>query len=336
MFVMFFGPSGSGKSTAINQADMLLDEAVPEVPRLPSEFTSESLTGYLSKEYRDTGMAKGFFVSHEVSKILGGKDYVKGNAEKLSDLYDGRYLDKDTRTHGRESMENIYIGFLVGSNPRWMYDVPVDIFLGGLGRRLIFISELTPKHYVSEVKHDMVSFHAVANVMRERMGPSSFGESDMPLTDGSRKLMSEWYMKKVVPLKSTPDEIRRNYATSMQEQALKMGACLSVLEGGPTTRLEAAYLNVGMRLVESYIGPMFREYEGLVPSEHSKLKNSISRAAVITGGRIKEIELFKVVGKNMGSKTRDIIQALSQLIEEGELRRVYDEGAGQSFVEVVE
>jgi hypothetical protein len=323
MYTVFYGPSGVGKSTAIEHASKLLGAAVPDTPKLPGTFTAESLLSYLAQKSEERGTARGVIFNDELAGMLGGRDYVKGNAEFMSRIWDchAELPPRFTQAHGMEVLEDLYVSMLSATNPEWLLESDPKAFLGGFGRRIIFLSEWVPRNLDSRARFDPVEFGAIAQVLRGRLCPEAFGGVEMQMTDPAVETMDEWNRDVVIPLMRDPNKFKQNYASTMPVHALKIGAILTIIEGGRPERLEAPHLLIAQRLVESYLDEMSEAFLALVATPFARLKAAIIQTVKQGGGKIHEHTLWTSVADTTGTTSKQIMEALIQAVNERKLTK---------------
>lgn len=315
MFTILYGPPGSGKNTAIYQAENLLAQAVPEAPILPEGFTFESLKSYLAAESKEKHMAKGFIVSPELTNLIGGREYQKLTTSFLSDLWDCRpQIPYYTQANKYELIEKPYIVHLAATSPQWLQEADPKSLTGGYLRRIITVVEYVPKPHETIAIKDRVKFGAIAKVMRARLRPEAFGATNMRMEDEAIEEMEKWYRGTVLPIQARPSEVQSSFGAALQVHALKVAACLGVLEGSPPDRMGAEHFRVATRLLDLVMPQMFQAYNALVPTPYARLKATILRLIQSAGeGGCEEAELYVAAGDTMGVKDTEIAEAVVAL-----------------------
>lgn len=321
MYVVLYGPSGSRKSTAIRHAvRLLLHRAIPETPILPQAFSMESLISRLARDSADRGKGSGLIVSDELSDLIGGPEYKAGNTKFLTDIWDcPTTWMRETQTHAQEVIENAYVSLLAASAPDWMETIDPSVLAGGFLRRVLFVVEYGPKGEYPRPIIDRALLLALSKVMRERIGPDAFGGVEMRLTDEAHDLMAKWYSNTVQPVIKQGSEREGQFASCMQAHALKLGALVSVLEGGAPDTLGAFGIEVGQQLVDAIRPGIFNAYRALVPTAHARLRAAIMRMVKAAHGKIEGTTLITKITDSHGVDSKEFNRALSSLMRDKRL-----------------
>lgn len=321
-YVVLYGPSGSRKSTAIRHAKWLLHEAVEEAPILPQSFTMESLISRLARDSEASGKGAGLILSDELSDLIGGAEYKMSNTKFLTDIWDcpGIWM-RETQTHGQEVISNPYVSLLAASAPDWLELTDPASLAGGYLRRTLFVVEYGPKQQAPKPVRNMALFKALVDVFRKRLKPDAFDATYMTLTDEAHDVMGKWYEERVNPIRSGGSEREAQFASCMQAHALKLGALVTLLEGGSPEKMEAFGVRVGQALVDVLVPGTFHAYRSLVPSAFARLRAAIMRTVRLAGGTIDGIDLVRRITDSMGVEAKPLQSALGTLIRDGRLSK---------------
>ena len=141
------------KSAAVNVGRELLNKMDPPVHIISQKITPEALIKSISghvipvNETEIKRMALGTIFVPELSMFLGTESYRTGLVALLTDLYD--CPDRtvyETRMHGVEVMQNVYITFLGASTPEWLRTaMPAQTVTGGFIERFSIVYQETPR-----------------------------------------------------------------------------------------------------------------------------------------------------------------------------------------------
>lgn len=112
---------------------------------LPSTFTPESITEWLSSGHQ----TRGIIIRDEVSSMFketSGRGYNAQLSEYLISLYDGRIGLRYTIKHGAARVPNCYTTFLGATNPYLYTILDASDFTLGLGNRIAWeVFDISPK-----------------------------------------------------------------------------------------------------------------------------------------------------------------------------------------------
>jgi hypothetical protein len=327
LFTVLVGPSGAHKGVPPRHALDLLRSAVPETPVLPEDFTSESILGYLAEESTRLGSAKGLIVNEELVTLIGGKEYRAENARFLLKLWDSRaYYSRYTRMHDLEEIRNPYITLLSAIQPSTAEELDPKILSQGFLSRVLIVCESGPKHEYSQPKQDVQLLMALAAVMRLRVGEEAFGACSMILPAESQAMNRRWCEEHVVPLRSGLNEREDHFASRMELHALKLAACVALLEGWAVPRSDGKgfhlmpdALRLGQQLVEVITPSMFDFYSSLASTPLAKLRAAIIRTVEKAGGKIAYTKLIRQVSMSAGASGGQIKEAVDNALANKQL-----------------
>lgn len=189
LYVVLVASSGRfRKSTAIDFAvELLRDEEVkPPVNFVAQSLTPEALIGSLLNgkkveqiDGKRVATCEGFVVADELSTFLNKKTYDLGIAPLLIHFFDcKRVYVYETKSRGKETLENVWLGMLAGSTVEWIRNaIPADAVGGGLTSRLIFVYADSPPKPVArtslsdEQKDRRKELSRMLGKMRKLRGP---------------------------------------------------------------------------------------------------------------------------------------------------------------------
>lgn len=319
MYVILFGPSGARKGTAIKYALRLLGNAVREVNIVPKAFTFERLVSRFAQESKDFQKCGGLVHSEEFQRLIGGRDYQADNMGFLTELWDSPgFYDRDTHAHAYEVFKGVYVCIMAALPTEGAFKLDPNVLDAGCLRRMLIVCEYKRKKRHHKPPVDQALAEALEIIFRERLGPDAFpAETKMVLTPEADEFMKHWYHTRLPELEIKASEREGHFVGCMQAHVLKVAALFSLLEGGDPTRLERYSFEVGTKLVEAIMPEMFKMYASLVPTPFARLRGSIMRTIATAGGETADTDLMRNVVKTVGAKPKEVIEALSSLINDG-------------------
>lgn len=323
IYVLLYGPPGGRKGPPMRYAVEALALAAPNTPRLPRSFTMEALTSMLARESEEKGRCGGLIYTEEFHRLIGGKDYQLDNLAFLSELWDcPPDYPRQTQKHGLEVLMQPYVCGLFASNPDWTESVDPRVLSGGALRRILTINEYGPKQMaVTSPKKDAALFDKLVSLMALRVGPKSFGQTAMLLSDAALDTMDKWYTTTVQDLQRTADPRLGYFVSCLQAHALKLAAVGHLLEGGPPHLLSAESMLMGQRLVERLVEPTSELYASLVPTPYARLRAGIMRAVGRAGpDGLSASELDRMIVMSLGVRPREAVEARAELVRCGMLQ----------------
>lgn len=171
LWIIAVAPSSTGKSTNFKNYVNPLLQKMKELGgnqktdyQFSSSFTVEAMTEYISGE----GNHNGIIIRDEISSLFketSGKGYNVRLQEFLSELYDCWIPKRTTIAHGTTEPSDCYVTLLGGATP-YLYSVlDRQIFVQGLGSRILW--EVFP---VVKREFDRNSFFDLSGVFKKDIG----------------------------------------------------------------------------------------------------------------------------------------------------------------------
>lgn len=141
LYVLMIASSGTRKSLPIIHVIQRILEKVGKKTgkdfKLP---TKSSVEGFIN-DLVEKKQKEGIIISHEFSGVFkksrqGG--YQSDALEFMSENYDGIGYDRSTISHGKQKLDDIYIGILACSTPYFLKQMDEDFFIQGTGNRFLY------------------------------------------------------------------------------------------------------------------------------------------------------------------------------------------------------
>lgn len=146
-YMILVAASGQKKSTAINTASKLLKRLNPMPNIVSQKITPEALITALRVAGNDEAKVfevkcGGIIVADELTTFLDKNSLERGLGPMLTELYDCKDYEYQTKARGVEKLENGYLSLLGGTTVELIRNaLPKDAIGGGFTSRTIFIYE---------------------------------------------------------------------------------------------------------------------------------------------------------------------------------------------------
>jgi len=234
LFVILVGPSGARKGTAINPGRTLL-ERTPGVTLAADDPTMQ----YLMMELKecvstDVDPATGLMEFHSSMTIISDELAVMTGYEQrellisLTDWYDcKRVWTYGTRSHGKETIENLWVSLLGATTPEQITDImPKSAIGGGLTSRIIFVySPWKEKTIVVPGRLDA----KLENYLLYDLEQISLLKGPCQITKEFAEAYSDWYLEQdrlrgslAAPQRIFSDPMFERYLDRRQTHLLKL------------------------------------------------------------------------------------------------------------------
>lgn len=141
LYILMIASSGTRKSLPIIHVVVKILKKVGV--KLSKDFmlpTKSSVEGFI-KDLVDNMQKDGVIISHEFSGVFKKSresGYQSDALEFMSENYDGIGYDRSTISHGKQKLDNIYIGILACSTPYFLKKMDEDFFIQGTGNRFLY------------------------------------------------------------------------------------------------------------------------------------------------------------------------------------------------------
>jgi len=159
-YMVLVAASGQKKSTAINTAAKLLRKLNPAPNIVSQKITPEALVSALKVVGNDsTKVMKescgGIVIADELATFLDRNSLEKGLGPMLTELYDCKAYEYQTKSRGIERLEDGYLSLLGGTTVELIKNcLPKDAIGGGFTSRTIFIYEEAQPAPVAWIDYD--------------------------------------------------------------------------------------------------------------------------------------------------------------------------------------
>lgn len=250
LYVLLHGPSGLGKGIASKHAIELVQHAVGDGLRMyADDITGEGLFRTMREQTRAEQGSIGMIYADEFGELLGGQDYKRDLAKRLTKLY----ACQDRYGAGRGGAgelwaENVFLNILGNSQEKWLRTLPKDAIEGGLFARFLIVVEEKKRFWKYRPGVNVELYHEVVKEIQKRLVALQAGV--VVQTKAAHDLGEAWYMKEEKRLQRV-SEVVMPWCERRLDHAFKLGYLNSLLEGdgGPLV-IDEDGMRWGLAVVE--------------------------------------------------------------------------------------
>ena len=344
LYVCLVGDAGSGKSTAKNQAKSFLRAVDPEY-LISSSFQSHqdiidkmasdptAIKTWKNKEKGNINEYRVFYgICNELASLLSTDK--KGMVEFLVDVFD----DEDEFTTGYKGQRLMqperkqvvpfpYVSILACAVPKWfMGNLKLDLFDGGLGRRLIVC--YSNKTRLNESPHtppggETARLRAIEHL---KMCASEVTQGEIIKTPAAIKWWKEWYHN---PARfNQTDPILGQFHQTKHIQALKVASLLVMSEWKPgqPLHMEDIHLQAAIAMLDMLEPHVLKLTSGIGRNELAGIGAQLIDFLERTGGMQTEINVKKYFHRY--TKMPEFQEIENHYIQTGEISVVIAEVPG--------
>ena len=311
LYVCLVGDAGSGKSTAKNQAKQFL-RLVDSDYLISSSFQSHQdiidkmatdVTAIKTWKNSKTNVIHEYRVFYGICNELASllSTDKKGMVEFLVDVFD----DEDEFTTGYKGQRMLqperkqvvpfpYVSILACAVPKWfMGNLKLDLFDGGLGRRLIVC--YANKSKLNEDPHTPVGGEQARQRALEHLKMVSHEtcQGEIIKTEAAKKWWKEWYHDK--SRFDATDPILGQFDQTKHIQTLKVASLLVMSEwkSGQPLYMDDVHLQASVAMLDVLRPQVLRLTSGIGRNELAGIGAEIIEFLNRTGGMQTEVNLKK-------------------------------------------
>lgn len=255
LFTLLVGESGARKGTAIEWAERIVVPAVG-ANLLPNEGTAQGFHAALRARLAETGgvSADGLIIAPEFSVFMGRDRNKEGLVQWITNLHDGvrhdRALKGDIEQGHENTLDNVCLTIIGGSNMPWLKTMPEDAITGGfLPRAAIFDS---PEDEVLWKSRPRVSTSGVNELKRlfglivERGVPDFIA-----FDDDAGEALDTWYEVDIRrQYETNADSQYRKWLKRKQAVAMKLAVIWQLTDGGPKDKIAKEWMELAIKVVD--------------------------------------------------------------------------------------
>jgi hypothetical protein len=331
LLVCLVGEAGSGKNTALSVNMDIMHEQFQSHLVSASIQSREDVTYQMADDVTclrtytkpdgTVGDYRPFYIlNNELASFLS-VDKLK-MVEFLTDVYDGKRFGTGFK---KERIENPlrkqwfnrpHLSLIAGAVPSWfMSSLKMDLFSGGLGRRMIIVNAVRTKIIDSPMKP--VGADAALGRVIDHLKEAEKFVGDLSLGKDGPIWWKEWYHKH---RKEQPtDPIIYQFHQTMSMQVLKIACllkCTESLDHGPVT---ADHLAAAEMLFKRGLPAIERLTSGIGRNELAGIGAQLLDFLNRTDGMASEIQIKKLFHRY--ARSPEFIEIINHYIEQGEVIR---------------
>lgn len=321
LLVCLVGEAGSGKNTALSvnmdiMADHFPKHLISASIQSREDITyqmGDDLTGvlYYTPEGLPIQSFRPFYIlNNELASFLS-VDKLK-MVEFLTEIFDGKRFgtgfkkDRQENPKRQQWFSNPHLSLIAGAVPSWfMNSLKMDLFSGGLGRRMIIVNAVRDK-IIPFPKKPAGADEALSRAVLHLKEAEKF-QATITLGADACKWWESWY---IAHRKQSPtDPIVYQFHQTMHMQILKLALlayCTEKLEPGQIT---GDHLEFGKVLFSSLIPSVQRLTAGIGRNELAGVGAQLIDMLDRTGGMATEIQVKKAFHRYANTREfQDIIE----------------------------
>src|SRR3990167_9235428 len=161
MRTMLVGPSGTVKKSTASGYAVKVGRAAGCYNNLMNTGSGDGLLSSVAKLFKMQGESTGLVYASEMSTLINKSDYNISLVQLLTDLFDDAdKKEKQTKTSGKEVLENIAVSCLLGTNEEFMVEaLPASALAGGMmSRFLTWYQEDTDREFPRPILADPTQY----------------------------------------------------------------------------------------------------------------------------------------------------------------------------------
>jgi len=328
IYVCLVGTAGSGKSTARSTAKTIFVKAFPthmvsasiqSREDIAQQMASEDCAKYwkdLKGEYGDIEKIYEYrpfyIVANELASFLSVD---KGKmVEFLVDIYDENYFStgfkgqRKANPEAKQWFENPYVSMIACAVPKWfMSNLKLDLFDGGLGRRLFIVYDEKSK-LVDDPKMPEGGDKALQAVIDHllKLGSESF-YGEIKRNAAAMAWWKKWYHD---PKRfNREDPILMQFHETKAVQLLKVASLLCLSEDPPNMTMDEGHLEAAKVMIDRLEPNVLKLTSGIGRNEIAGVGAEVLDYIGRMGGMVPEVALKKFFHRYLNTpEFKDLLQ----------------------------
>ena len=307
LYICLVGDAGSGKNTALGLpieimlehfTNHMLSASIQSREDIADLMSSEDCChtwkddeGWLGtpriREYRPF-----YVINNELASFLS-VDKMK-MVEFLTEVYDGKRFSTGFKGQRRDDptrqqwFDNPHLSLIAGAVPTWfMASLKLDLFSGGLGRRMIIVHTNRTK-VVPDPRRPPGADEALRRVV-SHLKAASLYKGPLVRTPDAMKWWTEWYEKNRNRVPEDP--ILNQFHQTKHMQLLKIACVLRMTEYPFKRTVEADHLQMALHLLEKLEPAIVKLTCGIGRNELAGVAAELLNTLSVAGGVMLEKKL---------------------------------------------
>lgn len=336
IYVCLVGEAGSGKSTARGRVKKIVARCFPWMSTSSSFQSFQDIVDLMANaptvdwkdekgEYLDKIQGKiydyrpFYIIANELASLLSTDK--QNMVTFLTDIYDENEFSTGYKNQRRDNperkqrFENPYVSLLSCAVPKWfMGNLKLDLFDGGLGRRLIIVVGGKTK-LVDDPVHPPGAQDALERAVAHlKLCENVYGE--VRRSSDAMKWWKEWYHDKT--WRNRDDPILMQFDETMPVQVLKVAMLLCMSEHPFTMTIERVHLIAARDMLFALRPSIQKLTSGLGRNEIAGIgAQLIEHLDRVCQGAASEVQIRKFFHKAL--QTREFQDEINHRISVGEL-----------------
>jgi hypothetical protein len=246
--ILVAGSAMCRKSSALQIGRDLLKNSAEPPTIFAQKLTTEALIQTMHETYQTTKNSTGVIFASELSVFLGSDGIRSGIIPALTELYDSPDdWTYQTRSRGRESMQNVFLTLLGASTKSWLRtSIPQDAIGGGFTSRVLFVCENAPsKLTLFENLSNLPETQKLRSMLINDINHISQLKGTVQFTGEAIKISEEWYKNEAFQMR---DEKTEGYFGRKHDTMFKLATIISTMENDSLI-IEAHHIKAALQLL---------------------------------------------------------------------------------------
>lgn len=322
LYVCLVGNAGSGKNTGLSVNIEIMLKYFPELMMSASIQSREDVAKLMASDecarvWQDkageTNDYRPFYIlNNELASFLS-VDRIK-MTEFLVEVYDGKHFStgfkKDREPGNKQWFRNPHVSLIAGAVPTWfMSNLKLDLFSGGLGRRMIIVYSNRTK--VVPIPTKPPGHEAAMSRVIEHLQKAYYFNGTLRLATDATKWWVEWYTKN----RNNPpeDPILSQFHETKHMQVLKLATLLRLAESFDDLSVGADHLEGAVALLEDLEPSIVKLTSGVGRNELAGVGAEIMSLLDAAGGWMTEKKLQATCYRLVPNGLRGLTELLQHL-----------------------
>lgn len=272
-----------------------------------------------------------FLISSNELKSLLSTD-TKGMIDFLVDIYDENAFSTGYKTYKRNNPERKqdltgpYLCLLACATPKWfMGELKVDLFDGGLGRRLIII-HAEKAALVDTPNRPDGSVDALLR-MQKFLLEIRDAKGEIKRTPAAMKFWKDWYYSP--GRKQTDDPILKQFLDNKHIPLLKISALLALSEDPKTKTIEVRHLEQALVTLSRLEKGVMLLTRGIGRNELAGIGSRVLEFITKAGGATSKVTLLKMFQREF--RLPEFVEQMNHYLQSEQLKLVVDTKTGKEW-----
>jgi hypothetical protein len=277
-----------------------------------------------------------FLISSNELKSLLSTD-TKGMIDFMVDIYDENAFSTGYKTYKRNNPERKqdltgpYLCMLACATPKWfMGELKIDLFDGGLGRRLLIVNG--EKANLIDTPVRPVGHVDALLRMQQFLLKVKEAKGEMVRTPEAMKFWKDWYY--FPDRKKTDDPILKQFLDNKHIPLLKLSALLALSEDPTKRMIEVRHMQQALLMLARMEKGVSNLTRGIGRNELSGIGLRVLDFITKLGGVCGKVQLLKAFGREF--RMPEFVEQMNQYIQSEQLKEFVDQNTGKTWYAIPE